>query len=165
MPSQDIPALLRNIHRCLEPGGSLHLTIIDPLPVTSTLGPLLRTWIDDHLLFNLESSFRCTNPSKLLPVWLKSASLRVDPNCVETTQFFSIPLHGSQLQYVRDGHVSEEGLTQELRNIVGRMLWMEIWREYIIAERWWWEDPDILRECVEWKTTWEWRLIEAVKDT
>ncbi|WZH49778.1 uncharacterized protein QYS62_010987 [Fusarium acuminatum] len=165
MPSQDIPALLRNIHRCLEPGGSLHLTIIDPLPVTSTLGPLLRTWIDDHLLFNLESSFRCTNPSKLLPVWLKSASLRVDPNCIETTQFFSIPLHSSQLQYVRDGHVSEEGLTQELRNIVGRMLWMEIWREYIIAEQWWWEDPDILRECVEWKTTWEWRLIEAVKDT
>jgi hypothetical protein len=98
-------------------------------------------------------------------VWLKSASLRVDPNCIETTQFFSIPLHSSQLQYVRDGHVSEEGLTQELRNIVGRMLWMEIWREYIIAEQWWWEDPDILRECVEWKTTWEWRLIEAVKDT
>ncbi|KAM0245188.1 hypothetical protein ACHAP5_005581 [Fusarium lateritium] len=165
MPSQDIPALLKNIHRCLEPGGSLHLTIIDPLPLTSTLGPLLRTWIDDHLLFNLESSFRCTNPSKLLPVWLKSASLRVDPNCVETTQFFSIPLHSSQLQYVRDGHVTQEGLAQELRNIVGRMLWTEIWREYIIADRWWWEDPDILRECVQWKTTWEWRLIEAVKDT
>ncbi|CAG7564400.1 unnamed protein product [Fusarium equiseti] len=165
MPSQDIPALLRNIHRCLEPGGSLHLTIIDPLPITNTLGPLLRTWIEDHLLFNLESSFRCTNPSKLLPVWLKNASLRVDPNFVETTQFFSIPLDNSQLQYVRDGHESEEGLRQELRNTVGRMLWMEIWREYIIADRWWWDEPEILAECIQFKTIWEWRLIEAVKDT
>ncbi|RBR18767.1 uncharacterized protein FIESC28_05908 [Fusarium coffeatum] len=165
MPSQDIPALLRNIHRCLEPGGSLHLTIIDPLPITNTLGPLLRTWIEDHLLFNLESSFRCTNPSKLLPVWLKNASLRVDSNFVETTQFFSIPLDNSQLQYVRDGHESEEGLRQELRNTVGRMLWMEVWREYIIADRWWWDEPDILAECMRLQTVWEWRLIEAVKDT
>ncbi|KAF5230780.1 hypothetical protein FAUST_9637 [Fusarium austroamericanum] len=165
MPSQDIPALLRNIHRCLEPGGSLYLTIIDPLPLTSTLGPLLRSWIEDHLLFNLEASFRCTNPSKLLPVWLKSASLLVDPNLVETSQFYAIPLDDSQLQYVRDGHESEEGLRQELRNIVGRMLWMEIWREYIIADSWWWDDPNILHECSQLQTTWEWRLIEALKDS
>ncbi|RGP67079.1 hypothetical protein FSPOR_6135 [Fusarium sporotrichioides] len=165
MPSQEIPALLRNIHRCLEPGGSLYLTIIDPLPLTSTLGPLLRTWIEDHLLFNLEASFRCTNPSKLLPLWLKSASLLVDPNLVETTQFYAIPLDHSQLQYVRDGYESEDGLRQELRNTVGRMLWMEIWREYIIADSWWWDDPDILDECTQLQTTWEWRLIEAVKDS
>ncbi|EWZ29725.1 hypothetical protein FOZG_16604 [Fusarium oxysporum Fo47] len=165
MPSQDIPALLRNIHRCLEPGGSLQLTIIDPLPVTSTLGPLLRAWIEDHLLFNLEASFRCTNPSKLLPLWLNGASLRVDPDCIETTSFFAIPLNNSQLQYVREGHISEEGLRQELRNLVGRMLWMEVWREYIVAERWWWEDPEILQECIQHQTTWEWKLIEAVKET
>jgi hypothetical protein len=164
MPSQDIPALLRNIHRCLEPGGSLYLTIIDPLPLTSTLGPLLRSWIEDHLLFNLEASFRCTNPSKLLPVWLKGASLVVDPNLVETSQFYAIPLDISQLQYVRDGHESEDGLRQELRNTVGRMLWMEVWREYIIAERWWWDDPDILHECTQLQTTWEWRLVEAIKE-
>ncbi|KAG5791941.1 hypothetical protein H9Q69_009000 [Fusarium xylarioides] len=165
MPSQDIPALLRNIHRCLEPGGSLQLTIIDPLPVTSTLGPLLRAWIEDHLLFNLEASFRCTNPSKLLPLWLNGASLRVDPDCIETTQFFALPLDSTQLQYVREGHISEEGLRQELRNLVGRMLWMEVWREYIVAERWWWEDPEILQECIQHQTTWEWKLIEAVKET
>ncbi|KAG9495718.1 hypothetical protein J7337_012275 [Fusarium musae] len=164
MPSQDIPALLRNIHRCLEPGGSLQLTIIDPLPVTSTLGPLLRAWIEDHLLFNLEASFRCTNPSKLLPLWLNGASLRVDPDSIETTQFFAIPLDDTQLQYVREGHISEEGMRQELRNLVGRMLWMEIWREYIVADRWWWEDPDILQECIQHQTMWEWKLIEAVKE-
>ncbi|KAM0491157.1 hypothetical protein ACHAP8_010833 [Fusarium lateritium] len=165
MASQEIPALLRNIHRCLEPGGSLYLTIIDPLPLTSTLGPLLRSWIEDHLLFNLEASFRCTNPSKVLPLWLKSASLLVDPNLVETRQFYAIPLDDSQLQYIRDGHESEDGLRQELRNTVGRMLWMEIWREYIIADSWWWDDPDILHECTQLQTTWEWRLIEAVKDS
>ncbi|PNP76080.1 hypothetical protein FNYG_10638 [Fusarium nygamai] len=165
MPSQDIPALLRNIHRCLEPGGSLQLTIIDPLPVTSTLGPLLRAWIEDYLLFNLEASFRCTNPSKLLPLWLNGASLRVDPDSIETTQFFAIPLDNTQLQYVREGHISEEGLKQELRNLVGRMLWMEVWREYIVAERWWWEDPEILEECIQHQTAWEWKLIEAVKET
>ncbi|KAF4499111.1 hypothetical protein FAGAP_4704 [Fusarium agapanthi] len=165
IPSQDIPALLRNIHRCLEPGGSLQLTIIDPLPVTSTLGPLLRAWIEDHLLFNLEAGFRCTNPSKLLPLWLNGASLRVDPDCIETTPFFAIPLDNTQFQYVREGHISEEGLRQELRNLVGRMLWMEVWREYIVAESWWWEDPEILQECIQHQTTWEWKLIEAVKET
>ncbi|KAF4960398.1 hypothetical protein FGADI_1045 [Fusarium gaditjirri] len=164
MPSQDIPALLRNIHRCLEPGGSLQLTIIDPLPVTSTLGPLLRAWIEDHLLFNLEASFRCTNPSKLLPLWLNGASLRVDPDCIETTPFFAIPLDNNQIQYMREGHISEESLKQELRNLVGRMLWMEVWREYIVAEHWWWEDPEILQECIQHQTTWEWKLIEAVKE-
>ncbi|KAF5529034.1 hypothetical protein FNAPI_14015 [Fusarium napiforme] len=165
MPSQDIPALLRNIHRCLEPGGSLQLTIIDPLPVTSTLGPLLRAWIEDHLLFNLEASFRCTNPSKLLPLWLNGASLRVYPDSIETAQFFAIPLDNTQLQYVREGHISEAGMRQELRNLVGRMLWMEVWREYIVAERWWWEDPEILQECIQHQTMWEWKLIEAVKET
>ena len=45
------------------------------------------------------------------------------------------------------------------------MLWMEVWREYIIADRWWWDEPDILAECMRLQTVWEWRLIEAVKDT
>ncbi|KAF4949482.1 hypothetical protein FSARC_13466 [Fusarium sarcochroum] len=164
MPSQDIPALLRNIHRCLEPGGSLQLTIIDPLPVTNTLGPRLRHWIESNLLFNLEANFRCTTPSKLLPLWLNNASLRVDPTMIEAIPFFAIPLENNQLQYVKDGRLPEEGLKQELRNLVGRMLWMEVWREYIIADYWWWEDPEILQECIELNTTWEWRLIEAVKE-
>ncbi|KAM0551232.1 hypothetical protein ACHAPJ_008577 [Fusarium lateritium] len=164
MPSQDIPSLLRNIHRCLEPGGSLQLTIIDPLPVTNTLGPRLRHWIENNLIFNLEANFRCTNPSKLLPLWLNNASLRVDTTMIQTIPFFAIPLENHQLQYVKDGHLSEEGLKHELRNLVGRMLWMEVWREYIIADYWWWEDPEILQECMELNTTWEWRLIEAVKE-
>ncbi|KAF5022693.1 hypothetical protein F66182_5241 [Fusarium sp. NRRL 66182] len=164
MPSQDIPALLKSIHRCLEPGGSLQLTIIDPLPVASTLGPLLRSWIEDNLLLNLEANFRCTNPARLLPMWLNNASLRVDASYVKTTQFSAIPLDNSQLQFVQDGRLSAEDVKQELRNLVGRMLWMEVWREYIIADYWWWEDQQILQECMELQTTWEWRLIEAVKD-
>ncbi|KAF4459159.1 hypothetical protein FALBO_14089 [Fusarium albosuccineum] len=163
-PSQEIPGLLRNIHRCLEPDGALHLVLIDPLPIASTLGPLLRAWIEHHLLLNLETNFRCMNPSKLFPIWLENALLRVDYETAATTRFSAIPFNQHQMSLVENSFPSEEAIKQELRNLVGRMLWMEVWAEYIDTDTWWWEDADIIAECNKLQTTWEWRIMTAYKD-
>lgn len=161
--SQEIPGILKNVHRCLQPGGALHLTLVDPLPLGSTLGPLLRSWIEQHLLFNLEANFYCTNPTRLFPIWLKNASLQVDKASSSTTKFFAVPPDKEQLTFTKINNLTEIGINQELRNVLGRMLWMEIWREHIVADSWWWEDPDILEECNNLQTTWEWHEIKAFK--
>lgn len=164
VPSPDVPAILKNIHRALALGGTFHLTLIDPLPAAMTLGPRLRAWLDEHLLFNLERNFRCMNPSKLFPIWLADASLRADGSTITTVKFFGVapPTHGQAAADAAD--VPNKSIKQELRTLVGRMLWMEVWGQFIEADSWWWEDPAIVEECHHMRTTWEYSKIEAVKD-
>lgn len=76
LSSQEIPGLLSNICACLLPGGILHLVLINPAPTTRSFGPRMRQWMEDNLLLNLERQFRCTNPRKLIPMWLGDAGLR-----------------------------------------------------------------------------------------
>jgi hypothetical protein len=73
LPSPSIPTLLRDIHRILAPGGILHLTIMDPLPEASSTGPKMRAWMEDNIVLNLETQFRCLKPARLLPIWLRDA--------------------------------------------------------------------------------------------
>lgn len=162
-PSQEIPTLLKNIHRCLQPGGTLHLTLVDPLPVASSLGPLLRAWIEQHLLFNLETSFYCTNPSRLIPIWLRNASLEIEAGTTSISKFSAVSSSEEQLALKGTNNVQEELIDQELRNILGRMTWLETWKDYIITDSWWWEDPRILDECVNMQTVWELHEIKACK--
>ncbi|KAK7416162.1 hypothetical protein QQX98_005359 [Neonectria punicea] len=164
MPSQEIPGLLRNVHRCLKPDGALHLTLIDPLPTANSLGPRLRAWIEHHLLLNLETKFRCMNPSKLFPIWLESASLRLEKVTREPSKFFAVPRGENIFTPGRIGAQSEEDIKQQLRSLVGRMLWVEVWEEFVITDRWWWEDPEIVEECNQWGTCWEWQLVRAIKE-
>lgn len=57
-----------------------------------------------------------------------------------------------------------EILKQELKSVVGRMLWKDVWGSYVQADRWWWEDESIIEECEEMRTCWEYAVIEAVKE-
>ena len=161
IPSRDIPPLLKNIHRCLAPGAIFHLTIVDPMPVASTLGHLMRAWLEENLLLNLERHFRCTNPSKLFPIWLADNSLRAEGSTITTAKFLAVAdlenhVENEQLQ-------SESNLRKRLRSTVGRMLWTEVWGGYVTGMKWWWEDPACVQECVGLKTYWEYNLIEAVR--
>ncbi|KAI8278718.1 hypothetical protein K4K59_009125 [Colletotrichum sp. SAR11_240] len=165
LPSPEVPGLLKNVHRCLAQGGTFHLTLIDPLPVTSTLGPRMRSWIEENLIFNLEKNFRCMNPSKLFPLWLADASLRAEGSTITTVKFFAIPPTDKPDTATTDfEQPAERAIKQELRSLVGRMLWMEVWGQFITADKWWWEQPDIAEECDQLKTSWEYSIIEAVKD-
>ena len=137
--------------------GILHLTLIDPAPRSTTLGPLLRAWLEDYLLLNLERSSRCMNPRRVFPVWLEEAKLRAPGSTIQHNAFRAAAPPGDQ-----------DDKTQ-LRTVAGRMLWKEMWGKYVRTEgksqSWWWDDIDIVDECVRLGTSWDYTVIDAVKDT
>ncbi|GKT48879.1 uncharacterized protein ColSpa_09060 [Colletotrichum spaethianum] len=164
LPSPEVPGLLRNVHRCLAVGGALHLTLIDPLPIKSTLGPLMRSWIEENLIFNLEKNFRCMNPSKLFPLWLADASLRGEGSTITTVKFCAMPpIDRPDTATTDTESLADRAVKQELRSMVGRMLWREVWGQFVTADQWWWEQPEIVAECEQLQTAWEYSIIEAVK--
>ncbi|KAG4429533.1 hypothetical protein IFR05_014982 [Cadophora sp. M221] len=164
--------------------GVLHLTILDPSPLPATLGPRLRSWLDSYLILHLERQFRCLNPSRLFPVWLLDAGLRGEGSTIVNVRFFaSVSSNGSgncisnSISSARSGGGSENGngnwkrdedeaenTKQELKSIVGRMLWKEMWGSYVQGDKWWWEDERIVEECERMGTVWEYAVIEAVKE-
>lgn len=167
-PSSDILGVLDNVNKSLRLGGALQLTLIDPLPLAETLGHRMRTWLEENLILNLERHYRCTNPSRLLPGWLGATSLRGPGSTRTTTRFYAVPEsirdHEVEIDPFIDSAHSEQGVRAELRSLVGRMLWMEIWGSYVTGDKWWWEDPECFQECLEMGTTWEYHTIQAVKE-
>ncbi|KAI0964990.1 hypothetical protein F4678DRAFT_454320 [Xylaria arbuscula] len=156
LPSTDIPPFLRHINRCLAPGGALHLTIIDPQPVSSSMGPKLRQWLFTNLLINLEQAFRTTWPSETFPAWLAVGRLRGKGSTIATKCIPAIPV-------ISKSH-SKDDVKTELRCLSNRLLWQEIWGGFVQASRWWWEDGEIVQECVELGTHWQCSHIIAVKE-
>ncbi|RGP80483.1 hypothetical protein FLONG3_1411 [Fusarium longipes] len=167
-PSTEIPGTLKSISRYLRVGGSLHLTLIDPLPCAGTLGHRMRAWLEEHLLINLERHFRCTNPSKLFPDWMGDAGLRGQGSTLTTSKFYAVSasIRRSQIDdndpFV-DKAPSEREVKAEVRSIIGRLLWMEVWGNFVTGEKWWWEDESCVNECLELGTVWDYHIIEGVK--
>ncbi len=175
VPSSEIPPLLRSIHRALRSQGTLHMILIDPAPVRENLGPQMQRWLDENLLLNLQRNFRCTSPSQLFPSWLAEAQLRGEGSLMSTIKFFAVPGNPQRDNSSDDGSTrssnsggsgksSETKAKMELRSVVGRMLWVEVWGQFIAADKWWWEDAECVEECRRLGTCWEYRLIEAVKE-
>ncbi|KAH7141215.1 hypothetical protein B0J13DRAFT_676212 [Dactylonectria estremocensis] len=163
----DIPGVLKNIRKSLKQGGSLHLTLIDPLPCAGTLGQHMRTWLEEHLLLNLERRFRCMTPSRLFPDWLAEASLRGRGSTLSMARFFANPASVRYLEGDSDPFVeqasNENQVKAELRSLVGRMLWMEVWGSFVTTDKWWWEDEQCVQECLELGTIWEYKIIQGVR--
>ncbi|RBR27185.1 uncharacterized protein FIESC28_00048 [Fusarium coffeatum] len=166
-PSNDIPGVLKNISKCLRVGGSLHLTLIDPLPCAGTLGHRMRSWLEEHLLINLERHFRCTNPSKLFPDWMGDAGLRGQGSTLTTSKFYAVSASIRSQVDDNDPFVekvpSEREVKAEVRSIIGRLLWMEVWGNFVTGEKWWWEDEGCVNECLQLGTVWDYHIIEGVK--
>ncbi|KAH8784454.1 hypothetical protein BGZ57DRAFT_818917 [Hyaloscypha finlandica] len=140
-------------------GGTLHLTILDPSPLPATLGPRLRAWLDNHLILNLERQFRCINPSRLFPIWLADAGLRAEGSTIVNRRFFASV--GTDMAIGED---ETERTKQELKSVVGKMLWKEMWGGYVEGEKWWWDDEGVAEECERMGTCWEYAVIEGVKE-
>ncbi|KAI1146879.1 hypothetical protein F4825DRAFT_174977 [Nemania diffusa] len=151
-PSTDIPPLLRFVHRCLAPGGALHLTIIDPQPVSESMGPKLRQWLFTNLLITLEQKFRTTLPSETFPAWLAVGNLRGKGSTIAMITAPAI----CKMSGITDRKI-------ELRCLVNRLLWQEVWGKFVTGSRWWWEDEEIVQECIELGTHWQYSHIIAVK--
>lgn len=181
LPANALPAVLRECHRALISGGSLHLTILDPSPLPPTLGPKLRRWLDNHLLINLERQFRCMNPSRLFPVWLSDAALRAAGSTITTTNFYAsttnylstdsskssidglVITNGGQEVVEKCNTLTKTDGRRELKSQVGRMLWRETWGSFVEGDKWWWDDEAIIEECERLGTIWEYAVIEAIK--
>jgi hypothetical protein len=149
LPSSSIPAILEECYRVLLPSKPLIVKLLDPSPLPGTAGPHLQSWLDKNLLLNLEIQFRCLNPSRLFPLWLASAGLMARGSTVVTTRFAAV--------------MNGQDTREELKAVVGRMLWKEIWGGFIKGVKWWWEDEQIVEECTKMRTLWEYLIIEAVK--
>ncbi|KAG8675975.1 hypothetical protein FPOAC2_02057 [Fusarium poae] len=166
-PSTEIPGVLKNISKYLRVGGSLHLTLIDPLPCAGTLGHRMRTWLEEHLLINLERHFRCTNPSKLFPDWMGDAGLRGQGSTLTTSKFYAVSASIRSQVDDSDPFVdkapSEREIKAEVRSIIGRLLWMEVWGNFVTGEKWWWEDEGCVNECLQLGTVWDYHVIEGVR--
>lgn len=156
LPSHALPALLQELNRILTPSGRLNLTILDPFPVSTTLGPLLQAWISQNLIPNLDKSFRYTIPSRLISNILPDASFA--PIQSKKVHFCALA-DGERRVAANDSSAQNEDNDEmaRLNALIGRMLWREIyglWVDDVQVTGWWWENDGIVDECAAWGTTW-----------
>ena len=156
VPSASLPELFTECYKLLAPGGLLEIRIMDAVPLRKTAGPLMRTWIEDRLSVNLERLFRCSKPCMLVPAWLTGAQFELFDE--EVGQTVTLPCATD---------MSANDVDQQLLTIIGRSLWKDIWGSFVNEAadepKWWWEDEDILQECLERQTVLECRTIFAYK--
>lgn len=136
----------------------------------------MHSWLCNHLLANLDRTFRCANPAKLFPGWLANASLRGDGSTITKTRFFANPA-SARLYAAPDVAMnysmsdlpfkptqSELVAKAEARSLAGRLLWKHIWGPFVTSDKCWWDDPMCISECLALGTLWEYQIINAVKD-
>lgn len=164
-PSAEIPKLLEQIHRLLAPGGNLNTFTIDAWPLAGTAGPQLHQWLDAKLALNLEVHSRCQRPSRVFAQWLRNAGLQGDGSYTITTRFSAVPVFDGEGR--GDGQYTaadaREDTVKELRSLCGRWLWKYMWMGHVDGGQCWWDVPEIVNECVQYGTTWEYRIISANK--
>ena len=159
VPSSKLPQLFSECHRLLAPGGLLEIRIMDAAPVRKTAGPKMRAWIEDRLSLNLERLFRCSKPCMLVPSWVADAGfdLATDEH-FDGEQNMKLPCAYDEALSDVDG---------ELATLVGRALWRDIWGGFVddVPEepRWWWEDDEVMQECLTHQTVFECGSIFAYK--
>ncbi|KAH8901672.1 hypothetical protein GQ53DRAFT_8145 [Thozetella sp. PMI_491] len=158
LPAVDIPAFLFNVKQMLAPGGVLRMTLVDPLPSAEMLGPRMRAWLDSHLIIELERQFRCVNPGRLLPSWLKEASLSCDESITEMIKLPVVAPSPRGSKNVEDGAIEAE-----VCSLIGRMLWEDIWGAFLTTDARWWNNDECVKECENLGTYWECKFIEATK--
>ncbi|KAG5913749.1 hypothetical protein E4U53_004787 [Claviceps sorghi] len=159
--------VLHSINRCLKPGGSLYLTVIDSIPHVDAFGAKMRAWFMKNIVLNLQQQSRGLNPSLSLPDLLARASLRGAGSILTTTQFYANPQnigrHGAEHDGTSKSAREDKKVRAELRSMAGRMLWKEVWGQFVTSDTWWWEEDDCMQECLELGTFWEYHCVQAVK--
>ncbi|KAF2638146.1 hypothetical protein P280DRAFT_551789 [Massarina eburnea CBS 473.64] len=157
VPSADLPKLLHECYRLLAPGGMLEIRVMDAAPVRKTAGPKMKAWIEDRLAINLERHFRCSKPCMLMPGWVQEAGFEL-ANSADAAQVMRLPCAVDS---------STADVDMELKTRVGWALWKGIWGEYVDEEpgeaKWWWEDEEVMQECLERQTVFECGAIFAHK--
>lgn len=160
VPSSKLPGMFRECYRLLAPGGMLEIRIMDAAPMRKTAGPKMKMWIEDRLSVNLERLFRCSKPCTLVPGWISDAGFDLPT---------TLPSEGEENVKLRCAFdQSSSDVNKELSTLVGRELWKDIWGEFVDdvpgEPRWWWEDEEVVNECLERKSVFECGAIFAFKN-
>jgi SAM-dependent methyltransferase len=152
-PAALLPALLKECHRVLRPGGVLELRLLDPSPERETAGPRLAAWLEARALLALEERFRCARPGALVPRWAREAGfVGVDGAAA--------PAVGRRLRLPAAVGAAEEDKVMAVGALALRDLWRGAWGEFVVPAEgqtevtWWWDDQEIVDECVEKGTRW-----------
>ncbi|KAG5977046.1 hypothetical protein E4U55_007089 [Claviceps digitariae] len=165
--ASEVLTVLNSINKCLKPGGSLNLTIIDSIPHVDAFGEKMRAWFMKNIILNLQHQSRELNPSLALPDLLAKASLRGPGSILTTTQFYANPQnigrHGAEHDGSSKSAREDKEVRAELRSMAGRMLWKEVWGQFVTSDTWWWEDDECMQECLELGTFWEYHSVQAIK--
>ncbi|KAK8046151.1 hypothetical protein PG996_014215 [Apiospora saccharicola] len=155
------PYLPQLLPQCSADFGARNL--FDRCLAASTSESILGSYLPIHagtLLINLEQSSRTTYPSETLPAWLGLGRLRGHGSTIVTVSVPAIPEGLDKIEGVK----KQSSTKTELRCLVMRMLWQEVWGRFVRAERWWWEEEHIVAECTELGTYWQYSHIVAVKE-
>jgi hypothetical protein len=138
------------------------MRIVDAIPDRGTTGPKLATWLDEHLLANLDKEFRCYRPCHVLPQWTMQAGFSmIDQGAIDFVRYLRLPAAVAQ---------DSDDLAAKIACTVLRELWRDGWGEYVgildgsDSRYWWWDDAEILEECLEWKTGWDVGWLVVMKD-
>jgi len=160
VPSLQLPAMFRECYRLLAPGGMLEIRIMDAAPMRWTAGPKMKAWIEDRVSMNLERLFRCSKPCTLVPGWVADAGFKLP------SSFASKGDENMKLRCASEPNTAD--VDAELSTLVGRALWRDIWGDFVDdipgEPRWWWEDEEVMKECLERQTAFECGSIFAFKD-
>ncbi|KAK3059620.1 hypothetical protein LTS18_010422, partial [Coniosporium uncinatum] len=193
LPASQLPALLKECHRVLAPGGLLELRLVEPVPERGSAGPLMEAWIEEHVIIGLERRFRCLRPGMLVPGWVRKAGFRILAS--STTKGLdgqvrrrlrlpaAVPAESDGSGGSGSGSGSGGGggggrggggedVDAQVAMLVGRALWWDVWGGFVEDEDdeggagrcGWWEDEEVVRECEELGTAWEVGTLFAVKE-
>lgn len=159
LPSSRLPELFHECHRLLVPGGMLEVRVMDAAPIRSTTGPKMKAWVEDRLLVNLERLFRCSKPCALIPGWLAEAGFHLPTNKSST---------GEEKVKLRCAYKpGAASVNEELMTLVTQELWKDLWGDFVDTvpdqPRWWWEDAEVVEECLTLGTTFDCGYIFAFK--
>ncbi|KAI5458425.1 hypothetical protein BGZ63DRAFT_426827 [Mariannaea sp. PMI_226] len=170
--ADEMPKILKKVAKALKPNGVMFLTLIDPLPVKWSLGPLMQAWMDKHLISNLNKRGFCTEPMQVFTEWMGEAKLRGSGSIAHASTSLALPASGRQPRFLDDPFVEgplvgskETEEKEQLRTMIGHSLWLQIWGPHVICDAWWWDDPEIVEECLTLKTFWRYHQVEGVKDS
>jgi hypothetical protein len=130
----------------------LKIRLMDVFPDRGSAGPKVSEWIETNVIERLESEFRCARPGTLVPKWVKTAG-------------FNIPYEGGERKLKLSAAIEQEidDVAGSLGEVVCREMWNRTWGAFIDMEKRWWEESEVLDECVSFNTTWTITALSAVK--
>lgn len=157
-PASKIKSALEECYRLLVRGGTLEMRLIDPIP-NPDAGLELRTWVDTHLMLELEKSFIGSRPSLFVPMLCSEIGFSIGKGINYGTSETGEVQKEIQLPIAVNSQ--EPTLQDRFYCEVGRRIYDDTWGRYVRSA--FWENESILNECRERNIPFNYSLLYAVK--